>query len=169
MGALLAVAIGSSVIGGILGKDAADKNAEAAIAYAKAQAVLMRKNAQRLRESKSDVKDEADSFAHDIGMNAKQMVGKQRTSYVGQGVALDSEVAKQITNDTREISQQDIDTIRVNQWKKIEGIEFDATMLEKQANMTVKHGQAQADAYKAQGTASLVGGAAGAASAWIKG
>ena len=41
----------------LLSADAADKNAEATRAQAKAQAIIMRENAKLIRESKSDVID----------------------------------------------------------------------------------------------------------------
>ena len=149
---------GVSVFSGLMGKKSADANAEMARAQAQAQAVIMRENAARLRDSKGDVIEQADILTHDRGIDAKQMMGTQKASYAGQGVSLDSEVVRGMESETRKISQQDIDTIRTNQWKQIEGIEFEATMLEKEAQNTIDYGAMQADAYNSQGNAALIGG-----------
>ena len=134
-------------VGGLLQADALKSEAEFS-------AGQLEFNAKLLEAQKRDVKRRAGKDEFRRSQEIRSMLGSQRVSLAAQGIEIDSGVAFEIQEDTRETGRQDIMAIRNNAWREAWGLDVQAMDLRNQAII----GQASADI---RGRASIIGGAFG--------
>lgn len=85
----------------------------------------------------------------------KKVVGKQRSSYAAQGVDVDSGTAAAVQDETSNLAQVDVMTIKSNAWREAWGHRVEGL------NASLQ-GAFQMSAVRNQGTASLLSGGLGA-------
>ena len=91
--------------------------------YQKAMADINARNADLMAERRIKKGDE-DAKLYQQKIN--QTVGTQKASYAGQGVALDSEIAQQVQQQTYEIGHDDIQQLKNNAYLEAMGYKTEA-------------------------------------------
>lgn len=122
MGASVAATVGMAGIQMLQGMGEASA-IKAQGEYQKAMADINARNAELMAERRLKKGDE-DAKLYQQKIN--QTVGAQIASYAGQGVALDSEIAQQVQQQTYEIGHEDIQQLKNNAYLEAMGYKTEA-------------------------------------------
>jgi hypothetical protein len=74
---------------------------------------------------KRDILTQGDIQAANIHAQTREIIGQQKVGFAGQGIDVDSDIAKQLRAEARENSQADAEAAKINAANKAWGIEIE--------------------------------------------
>lgn len=131
----------------------AKRQADAMKSQAAFQAQQSRFNAEVLEVQREELLAQAQEDQTEMAKQIQGMLGSQRVALAAQGIDVDSDVALQIQEETREVGRQDLMALKNNAWRKAWGIEVEQMNLRQSATMGVIGAQMGASATLATGGA----------------
>lgn len=158
MGAAATILSAVSVIGGgIMQYNALRAQAAAAQAQAEAQAQRSEQNAQLARNEAQATSEAGAREEEKLRDKIRRVQGAQAAAYGASGLSLASGSAGTVMADTAVEGEEDVTTLRENYQRKKFSIMNQATNYDHDAALSRMTGNAQASAYRAQGSAALGG------------
>lgn len=163
-----AVAIGSSVLGGLTSASGASAAGQAGQQQANYQASVALMNAQIAQQNAEYAVQQGEQQSQKYGMGAAQQFGKIVTAQASSGLDVNSGSNKQVQDSQRLVTGMDLDQIRSNAAKTAYNFDVQATQDVAQASMDYKSGANQAAAGNINAASSILGTAGSVASKWMQ-
>jgi hypothetical protein len=126
----MGIAIGGNVLSGVLGENAAAKDARATLGKYAKQAEY---NAKMRLIQAEDARYRGREEMVSLGRETAMLQGRQRTSAAAQGILVDAGSMAEIADETARLSSEDMARIRVNAAREAMGYEMSANELKKEA------------------------------------
>ncbi len=126
----MGIAIGGKILSGVLGENAAAKDARATLGkYAKQSEYNARMRLLQAEDARYRGREEMVA----LGRQTAQLKGRQRTGAAAQGILVDAGSMADIADDTQMLSSEDMARIRVNAAREAMGYEISANELKNEA------------------------------------